>query len=666
MESIISALAQSGKLNKNAVSLSPARTNDLSSPDSQPTSLESFHNSPYVSGTDEESSGESNESQSDVSEGGHLTMDKAGHTRYVGCSSGIFLLKYAKKIVDHQVTVVCDDFHPPKRLSNRDIISELPPKNVCDQLLDLFWEKFSFYHPFIDRQDFMEKYDSMNINYNYIVLLYAILAVVSNNIASVNYYDRTRELLGEELGNSTLPTVQALLLLAGLQKGMRSSSCWVYVGLAIRLAQDMGLHRDSSNWDLDKSQAEVRRRVWWACVTFDSFLSLALGRPLAINEQDYDVRYPAAGILFYDQPESIEVFVQHIKICLITCRISKHVYGIDSKRTGGNNSILSTLDAELNEWRDNLPTRFQYDRFKKLSDDPHSITPILFNLAFYSIQIILHRPYIRCPKSKAPPSSIPSLTICTVAASSITHLMYRLMKNGILSHGWRYAHHAFFTAVTMHIINVLSDDERFREVAKQGLRMSVKCLEHLKSYLKEAERFLFILKDLLKFKNINLDGSDDKIPNKNASETEGKGSVNDDKYQHRTLLCHLDDAGAISYDKPLEMPRVTFAPPSPQPIAQEQSSRASNNAMSYEITSSEESLAFIPSTQFNESNGFNGFNELFPQNADAFIPETSSLLFDDGSNHYSLLFPNTVDLMEWSNWTEYMLKLQLSRNNLQQ
>jgi len=62
------------------------------------------------------------------------------------------------------------------------------------------------------------------------------------------------------------------------QQGKKNSRCWLYTGMAIRMAQDMGLHRDSSKWNLDARQAEIRKRLWWACFMSDRIVSAGLGR----------------------------------------------------------------------------------------------------------------------------------------------------------------------------------------------------------------------------------------------------------------------------------------------------------------------------------------------------------------------------------------------------
>ncbi|CAG8784732.1 2003_t:CDS:1, partial [Acaulospora morrowiae] len=83
-----------------------------------------------------------------------------------------------------------------------------------------------------------------------------------------------------------------------------------------------------------------------------------------------------------------------------------------------------------------------------------------------------------------------------------------------------------------------------------------------------------------------------------------------------------------------------------------------NDEMNYEFLYSSGSTPFVPSMQFDESSEFNEF--FSPPNTNAFIPETSSLLFENVNNNYGLSIPNTVDWAEWSNWTEYIMKLQAS------
>jgi hypothetical protein len=68
----------------------------------------------------------------------------------------------------------------------------------------------------------------------------------------------------EILDKPTLPLLSAMALyLSAMQLHSQGKGIWVLNGLAIRLAQGMGLHRDGERLGLSPFQSELRRRVWW-------------------------------------------------------------------------------------------------------------------------------------------------------------------------------------------------------------------------------------------------------------------------------------------------------------------------------------------------------------------------------------------------------------------
>jgi hypothetical protein len=74
----------------------------------------------------------------------------------------------------------------------------------------------------------------------------------------------------EVLDKPTLPLLCALALyLSALQLHNRGKGIWVLNGLAIRIAQGMGLHRDGERLGLSPFQSELRRRVWWHIISRD-------------------------------------------------------------------------------------------------------------------------------------------------------------------------------------------------------------------------------------------------------------------------------------------------------------------------------------------------------------------------------------------------------------
>lgn len=86
-----------------------------------------------------------------------------------------------------------------------------------------------------------------------------------------------------ESGN--LAIVQALLLLSNYtQKRDRPNTGWNYLGLAVRTALSLGLHKEFPKWEITLLQREIRRRVWWGVYMFDSGASITFGRPILLPE----------------------------------------------------------------------------------------------------------------------------------------------------------------------------------------------------------------------------------------------------------------------------------------------------------------------------------------------------------------------------------------------
>ncbi|RGP64450.1 fungal specific transcription factor domain-containing [Fusarium longipes] len=68
---------------------------------------------------------------------------------------------------------------------------------------------------------------------------------------------------------------------------------WLLTGLATRMGQRMGLHRESSLQGLPPFEAELRRRVWWQIVILDGRASQLTGASMNPNMQLYgDTKQP--------------------------------------------------------------------------------------------------------------------------------------------------------------------------------------------------------------------------------------------------------------------------------------------------------------------------------------------------------------------------------------
>ncbi|KAF9005897.1 fungal-specific transcription factor domain-containing protein [Cyathus striatus] len=101
--------------------------------------------------------------------------------------------------------------------------------------------------------------------------------------------------LDSVLVEATCATVQALFLMFRfIYNSDRSSNeeRWLLTGLSARLAQTIGLQRDSAGWNLPADEIQRRRRVFWELFTWDSWTSVVNGRPAALMLQHTDCQFP--------------------------------------------------------------------------------------------------------------------------------------------------------------------------------------------------------------------------------------------------------------------------------------------------------------------------------------------------------------------------------------
>ena len=96
------------------------------------------------------------------------------------------------------------------------------------------------------------------------------------------FFQRSKKLLHFDiLDEGNIKVVQALLLMGQyLQCTKMPGRCWIVVGLATRVAQGLGLHRDAHNINNGRYKTngngctrqlerELRKRLWGGCLVLD-------------------------------------------------------------------------------------------------------------------------------------------------------------------------------------------------------------------------------------------------------------------------------------------------------------------------------------------------------------------------------------------------------------
>jgi hypothetical protein len=166
----------------------------------------------------------------------------------------------------------------------------LPFRRNADNYIRCFWNFVHPLFPVLHKPSFAARYESLwesqspvdesDENVTFIPTLNLVFALgcqFSDLVpaekkakAAAAFYGRSRSLLLYDiLGSMQVTVVQWLLLSAiYLQSTSLATTCWTSVGLAIRLAQNLGLHLEPSLVECQVDR-EMRRRVWHTCVVLD-------------------------------------------------------------------------------------------------------------------------------------------------------------------------------------------------------------------------------------------------------------------------------------------------------------------------------------------------------------------------------------------------------------
>jgi hypothetical protein len=292
-----------------------------------------------------------------------------------------------------------------------------------------------------------------------------------------------------------------------LHASLELNHCWTVVGLAVRAAQELGLHLDPAQFTAHIVEQEIRKRVWWGCFVLDRQISIKVGRPptihdgcaiqaglpLAVDDEFLD---EASG---YTQPANVPSKIEYLNHIVGQCRIVEKVldtlYNSPAKNTRphghgrrnishGNPSSLSVasieadktnrmrtdlpdllaesiqLDGVLVAWRDGLPPHLCLD--SEPSEWHFERQRSVLLMRFLHTRLLIHRQillfYISCRISDTFQLDLIRLCIkrCVMAACESITQMRRLRQRKSLSSFWHNSHCMFSLQLLYHILRLSS------------------------------------------------------------------------------------------------------------------------------------------------------------------------------------------------------------------
>ncbi|ORX92972.1 hypothetical protein K493DRAFT_39435 [Basidiobolus meristosporus CBS 931.73] len=328
-------------------------------------------------------SDESNEKSDDSIEEGisKLSIEEPKYFSYIGSSSGFYLLDggsyYKQGRFRNFVELLCkEELYRESPLS---LGPSFPPPELRESLLDYYFKVINPTIPLflLGRHDknLTAGDDVSELLHNSILAITAVQIPCGDSFPNPEeayyvsrvFHARAKLILDRLVSIPSIGLLQALILL-----GMHPQNGWMHLGMAIRLAQELGLHRTINSQKLEPLEREKRKFLWWNCMLLDRGISSFLGRPLAIHESDCNISLPLlpenlakeAGIdvadLAYSQ-RSGKSYILHIRLAHITGRILREIYTAENASQGKIKNSLRELNKALIQWEVSLPNEFKYN-----------------------------------------------------------------------------------------------------------------------------------------------------------------------------------------------------------------------------------------------------------------------------------------------------------------
>jgi Fungal specific transcription factor domain len=207
-----------------------------------------------------------------------------------------------------------------------------------------------------------------------------------------------------------IPSIVALLILGDLETGVgRDNLGWLYAGMANRLCFEIGLHLDTTNTGASAREIEIGRMTLWACIIYDKYWALFLGRPTMMKPADLEVyklsqQFERLGTSLPagpDKSRETQIYEALLDLMELAGKITEIMDQASKLNTNIDHHVyfrMSEIHRELETWYSRLPPSLQWNA-GNIATSPFSF--FLLHQQYSGAMILLHRPFARYDDPKA-------------------------------------------------------------------------------------------------------------------------------------------------------------------------------------------------------------------------------------------------------------------------
>ncbi|CAA7261636.1 unnamed protein product [Cyclocybe aegerita] len=491
----------------------------------------------------------------------------------------------------------------------------LPPSDLADTLIDLYFKHTNLLFPLLHRPTFDRQWLGSRWSNDERVLIYVASRGDRGELdwrkAGRFYFDIAIEIHQPRWSSfhpAGLFEVQTFTLLSMYLRGTSQyPAAWFVTSVGIRKAQDVGAHRKRAYQADTTADNELWKRAFWHLVAFDRLGSTSLGRSCTVVEEDFDIdlllevddeywegvddRQPFTQPP--DVPSLIESFNQFVKLTRVIAFATRTLYAVDRRKLYrglaqvDRQSVVKQLIPALEAWTKNLPDhlRWKENMAPKFANEAASLAMI-----FHVVQILVYRPLIaptslrassKSPLSELTPSPLsivsdPAVERCLQAAHACARIVEVQLRQGIANFFVPGLINASYVSAAMLLWHAWNLKVREGLMVKAGLDVDIKppIAQRVEEDLADTKVFMAALEEvrprwdavdlLLEELKASLPGLESRVSTHEVPITE--------PYSDPTQSYWMGPDQPQSEHRPLysAMPPPTLPPPSPpsqQPLA---------------------------------------------------------------------------------------------------
>lgn len=348
-----------------------------------------------------------------------LLRDGQGKFMYIGDSASLSFLQSVRRVVSSSIGR-CDFTEDSSRHSMLEAFQNnsstqpgplvSPPTN--DEAQRLARQYILATRPLLDLFDLEEFYprlanwvenpsgDEDTVSSIFYLVL-AIGAQVSdiNQTLAEQYFSSGRQLAFSAFQETpSIHTIQSYVLVSMYMLGAcRRNGAFMNLGIALRAAYAVGIHRKDANALFCGRERRARERVWKSLRMMDLFLSASLGRPPATSDYDYDARDD--NLLSGQQKQQQQCNLtpdQQISAAVSSlCRIFERILTDVYMKQVISINVAEAISNQHRAWVQTLPDilKAQSERLENKTMEDSLAAAHVFGSFHWSI-ILLTRPFL--------------------------------------------------------------------------------------------------------------------------------------------------------------------------------------------------------------------------------------------------------------------------------